>query len=166
MTNFKKVVRLGTTPTGRLRSSVYCRIEYNRDGEKNLSISGVEGPLPSGNARGASGQIVMGLKAEEITPAPGWDTALIQKFLDVWNKWHLNNMQAGTPTQMAELKKNKFPGYPVSHYDWAKETLTKAGLQPDNGYSYGSKWLRVEVPEDVVEFLKSLPATDKEPAWV
>ena len=34
------------------------------------------------------------------------------------------------------------------------------------GYKYGSKWLKVEVPGDVLEFLESLPDTDKAPAWV
>lgn len=159
MENFTKVVRLGHGASG----NVYCKIEL-RDGR--LSISGVEGPLQNGDARGGCGQIVMHLKPEDIKPAPGWDTTRLQQFLGYWKEWHLNDMKAGTPEQTAELKKHKYPGYPVSHYDWAKGILEKAGLQPHNGYSYGSKWLRVEVPAEVLEFLKSLPDTDKQPAWV
>jgi hypothetical protein len=34
------------------------------------------------------------------------------------------------------------------------------------GYRYGTKWLREEVPADVLDFLRSLPVTDKRPAWV
>lgn len=33
-------------------------------------------------------------------------------------------------------------------------------------YKYGSEWKREELPADVVEFLQSLPDTDKTPAWV
>lgn len=36
---------------------------------------------------------------------------------------------------------------------------------PTCGYAYGSAWLRVEVPEDVLEFLSGLPDTDVKPAW-
>lgn len=158
MENFRKIVRLGTNPY-----NVYCKIEY-RDGR--LSISGVEGPLKNGDARGSCGQINMGLQPEEIKLAPGWDTDKLKQFLAYWDKWHLNDMRAGTPEQMAELEKHKYPGYPVSHYDWAKDLLKKAGLEPHNGYFYGTKWLRVEVPEEVLTFLKGLPVTDITPAWV
>lgn len=34
------------------------------------------------------------------------------------------------------------------------------------GYEYGSKWLFESVPEEVIDFLVSLPDTDREPAWV
>lgn len=37
---------------------------------------------------------------------------------------------------------------------------------PVCGYGYGSKWLREEVPKDVVDWLKQLPKTDLKPAWV
>ena len=34
------------------------------------------------------------------------------------------------------------------------------------GYKYGSKWLKREVPAEVLEFLRTLPDTDTKPAWV
>ena len=37
---------------------------------------------------------------------------------------------------------------------------------PVCGYKYGTSWLREEVPEDVLQFLYSLPNTTKQPAWV
>lgn len=37
---------------------------------------------------------------------------------------------------------------------------------PICGYSIGSSWLRREIPQDVIEFLNSLPDTDQKPAWV
>ncbi len=37
---------------------------------------------------------------------------------------------------------------------------------PICGYKYGSAWLKKEVPESVLEFLKSLPDADKQPVWI
>ena len=34
------------------------------------------------------------------------------------------------------------------------------------GYKYGSAWLREEVPDEVLRFLRGLPGTDMEPAWI
>jgi hypothetical protein len=170
MTAFTKVVCIGTQShrsDGKARFNVYCKIEFSVDGK--LSISGVEGPLPSGNARGGCVQIEMHMTPEWLSTlryAEGWNRAKVAEFLAVWRAWHLNDMKAGTPEQEAELKRHTFPGYPVSHYDWAKETLRAAGLQPHNGYCYGSKWLRVEVPAEVVAFLRALPDSPTRPAWV
>jgi hypothetical protein len=169
----RKVVRIGTArPTWTQKEfSVFCCIES--DGTR-LSITGVEGPMSSGNAWGSCGQIVDTIRehiaARALELAPGWSYAKLGYFLQIWDRWHLNDMRAGTPEQMQHLEgiKAEFPGYPVSHYEWAKERLAEAGLQPDpeTGYSYGSAWLKEDVPEDVLEFLKGLPDTDKQPAWV
>lgn len=168
MANFTKIVHLGVGQFGR----VFCQISFT-DG--NLSITGVEGPTRDGNCTGSCGQIVMGLKGHEdtITPAPGWTRDMLTRFFDVWGTWRLNDMIAGSPAQSAHLATLKFPGYPVSHYHWACEQLEAVGLQPDPNcqhkgkpYSYGSAWLRVEVPADVIAFLESLPKTDITPAWV
>ena len=163
MNDFTKTVRLGSARTyGGRYYSTYCRIKFI-DGK--LSISGVEGPLPSGNALGSCGQIDMHLKPEDIEKlAPGWTRGKISNFLKVWGRYHLNDMKAGTSEQQAELRKHTFPGYPVSHYDWATEVLDNAGL--NNEYKYGSAWLREEVPQVALDFLQSLPDTDKAPAWV
>ena len=54
-----------------------------------LSISGVEGPMRNGNARGSSGQIIMGFKEfdtrgynsiMDIQPAIGWNNEMLFKF--------------------------------------------------------------------------------------
>ena len=160
--NINKTIRIGTLNT--CAGSVFCKIKYT---DNKLSISGVEGPMSNGNARGSCGQIDMHLKPEHIKDfAPEWSASRMRVFLEYWDTWHLNDMQAGTPNQTKELEKHEFPGYPVSHYDWACDVLTKAGLHPDDGYKYGSKWLKVDVPADVLAFLSALPDTDQEPAWV
>lgn len=163
-----KIIHLGRGPSGH----IFCKISFI-DGK--LSITGVEGPTSNGNCRGSCGQIVMGLKGHEdlIDPAPGWTRGKIADFLDIWDKWHLNDMQAGSPKQRAHLATLKFPGYPANHYTWACERLVEAGLQPDPNYlhndkpySYGNAWLHKEVPADVIAFLEALPTTDVQPAWV
>ena len=95
---------------------------------------------------------------------------MFEKLLDIWDKWHLNDMRAGTPAQTEYLDtiKSEFPGYPTSHYEWACNQLAEVGLNPDpeTDYRYGSAWLREEVPQDVIDWLFSLPNTDRQPAWV
>jgi hypothetical protein len=167
-----KVIRVGTV---RLYAngpavSLFCRIEF-ADGR--LSITGVEGPTRNGNARGGCGQIVMN-PWSIVTYAPGWDAALVERFRAVWQEWHLNDMQAGSPAQTAFLKANPVTAvYPECHYTKASAALESAGLNPDpdyvherKPYRYGSAWLRVDVPAEVIEFLQSLPDADRAPAWV
>jgi hypothetical protein len=169
--NFSKVVRIGTARTYNNRVySIFCKIEF-KDGR--LSISGVEGPTRDGNAIGGCGQIDNHLRDElhTITPAPGWDALKLRQFFNVWERWHLNDLRAGSPAQEKYLRENPIPkedyAYPKSHYEVASKVLADAGLNPDaDGYRYGYAWKREEIPADVIDFLQSLPDTDKQPAWV
>lgn len=99
---------------------VFMKIKYDPEGR--LSISGVIGPYPSGNARGGCGQIDMEFQdsayskvkltasmiitelkfnndtytnKEEIRFSPGWNVAKFKKLLEIWSNWHLNDMKAG-----------------------------------------------------------------------
>lgn len=165
MNDFRKIVRIGTVNLGRSFASLYCEIRYK---EGRLSITGVEGPTASGNARGSCGQVVM--HPWNVNKyAPGWDRAKKIQFRKVWNEWHLNDMQAGTPAQtahVAEFRKSN----PNAGYEATCESLKAAGLyeveHEGKPYRYGSAWLRVEVPQTVLDFLQGLPDTDQRPAWV
>ena len=175
MSSFEKIVRLGTI--GKTRPAVvFCKITYT-DGR--LFISGVEGPKPGGDCIGAYGQIDMHLRGheEDIKPAPGWSIDMLRKFFAVWERWHLNDLTAGSPAQEEFLRTHAAEwetykanaGSIPSHYTWACKVLATAGLHPDpghNGYRYGSAWLKEEVPEDVLAWLRALPDTDVMPAWV
>ena len=94
--DFRKVVRPGTSETyGGRGYSIFVRIEYK---EGNLSLCGVEGPLQSGNCLGSCGQIDMhewNIKRY----APGWTPGKVKKLRDIWKRWHLNDLTAGTPLQ-------------------------------------------------------------------
>lgn len=115
--SFKKIVRPGTVDVGYpVRAvDVFCKIEYSEDGR--LSISGVEGPRANGDAWGGCGQIVMSLKAEDITPAPGWDRFSIGAFLTLWDRWHLNDMSPCCEHQRAAGWYDK-AGQKVKLYHW------------------------------------------------
>ena len=231
---FEKTVRLGTKPRhegSEQNMSVYAKIRYSKDGK--LSICGVEGPFSNGNAAGSCGQIYDHLDIER--PAPKWDAAMIAKFADIWDKWHLNDCTPNCEHQIGEAwtpKNVEIITYRLNDETWkAQKALKKStderlltgksvtltddeiGLlelpwetkrtpdadavgrgcydvqkretkstgwltehdHPDGylskpcpvcGYKYGSKWLTVEVPADVLDWLQALPDTDKEPAWV
>ena len=167
METINKIVRIGEQKDV---GQTFCKITYC-DGK--LSITGVEGPKRDGNFAGSCGQIDMH-DWNFLEYAPGFDATTVAKFREVWKKWHLNDMQAGSPRQTAWINANPLPWvYPESHYTVYRDALREAGLSPDaeylhNGkpYSYGSAWLKVEVPAEVLEFLSGLPDTDIQPAWV
>jgi len=177
----RKVMRIGTIPCGRRYANLYCTVEDRKDSGE-LTFTGVVGPLRSGNALGSCGQINMEfahrnpednkypnpIDASAIHFAPGWSEDKWLDFLDAWNRWHLNNMRAGSKIQEDWLR--KYPRqtvYPETHYEKTRKRLARAGLNPDpDGYKYGSRWNREEVPAGVLSFLQSLPTADKTPAWV
>lgn len=181
MQEMKKVVRLGAIPG---IGGVYCKIAITLQKEGFvLSISGVEGPMANGYCHGACGQINTQARDKEsgggwenIIYAPRWSKELVDTFLNVWDRWHLNDMCAGSPRQAEFLREHAEEWDRkvfTSHYDWAKHVLEAAGLHPDEEYlhdgkpyEYGSTWLYEALPEDVYDFLNRLPEADRTPAWV
>ena len=121
--SFAKTVCLGMIQeVGRSRRSrFFCHVAWTP--KLHLSVTGVIGPRYGGNCDGACGQVIMEFRdydkrgysrVSDIDPAKGWTPAMIRKFFDFWDKWHL-----------------------------------KAG-----------------VPDEVLEWFKSLPAPERQPAWV
>lgn len=159
-----KTVCIGTKNLGKM-GRVYCSIEIENG---KLSISGVEGPLASGNALGGCGQIQDHLQPIQKFE-PGWSDDLLAKFVDVWNAWHLNDMNAGCQHQRAmgwgtrKVKDGGLAGW-IYEKDDPEGVLCKPC--PECGYEYGTKWLKEELPADVIKFLESLPDSEYQPAWV
>lgn len=163
MKDFNKVVRVGKTADG----NAFAKIEYKAG---RLSISGAIGPMSNGDCRGSCGQWNMSFKecderghwtVADVTPAPGWTAGKILDFLNIWDKWHLNDMQAGCEHQ--RRRETKTAGW-VRFDEHPRGLLSKPC--PVCGYKYGSAWNREAVPEDVLQFLAGLPDADVTPAWV
>ena len=79
-----------------------------------------------------------------------------QKLANIWKRWHLNDLRAGTPAQEKALEPVKDTFSRSNWYDEACRYLASINLYDDNGYRYGSAWLREELPEDVVEYVQNL----------
>jgi len=151
------------------RCGIFVTVEVREGGE--LSITGVIGPNAHGGARGSAGQIIDSLrKGGDVNGwkfAEGWDFAKLARLRDIWDRWHLNHMNAGSLVQEDHLRGLTWDrATDGEHYPWALKVLAEAGLQPDpDGYSYGSAWVRDEVPADVLDWLRALPDAARRHPW-
>jgi hypothetical protein len=147
-----KLLRIGHGPYG----TVFCTVKFSKDGY--LSITGVIGPKANGDCVGGCGQCRDFIVTDY---APGWNAGIAEQFREIWDRWHLNDMRAGSQIQSDYLRANPIP-LCVDYYVVACETLRAAGLNPDpQGYVYGSAWNFESVPASVIEFLESLPESDR-----
>lgn len=81
----------------------------------------------------------------------------VKKLCDIWDRWHLNHMRAGTKKQEDAIRKWRKTHSGDYTYNNACKYLSEIGLLVDDGYKYGTSWLTEEVPRDVLEWLFSLP---------
>jgi hypothetical protein len=100
-----------------------------------IDISLKEGRFSmSGSCGGSFGQMY-----DSIKP-----TTTQKKLIDIWKKYHLNDMNAGTPEQEEALKNFK------GDYPEKCEHLKKAGLYEvdlkGKKYKYGTAWLTRDLP--------------------
>lgn len=70
--------------------SAFCKIEYN-ESKGRLSITGVIAPTKNGNALGSAGQCVDEIRGG--TPTDDWNKEMLNKFCDIWDRWHLNDLR-------------------------------------------------------------------------
>ena len=112
-----------------------------------------------GNHMGCSGQISGELR-KLVDDKPDILKFCVEdaiKLCDIWDRWHLNDMRAGTQRQEEAIREFRKTRLARCSYDEACEYLSGIGLLVDNGYKYGSSWLTEEVPQDVIRWLFSLP---------
>ncbi len=74
----------------------------------------------------------------------GWDRPTWTKFLDIWARWHLNDMRPGCEHQSAE-------GYIHSNQ------LEIGTICETCGHRFGSSWNTEPVPSYVINWLVALP---------
>lgn len=133
---FRRVLKPTTATT--------VTVTYRADGRLSLT----------GTGRHGSGQVYEYLTRE--TPADGYTRKDCFRLKQIWQRWHLNDMRAGTPKQEEAVRKWR-PTADDQGYDAACKMLESIGLLVDNGYRYGSSWLKEEVPVEVLEWLFDRP---------
>ncbi|MBI3622465.1 hypothetical protein HY212_00090 [Candidatus Pacearchaeota archaeon] len=87
----------------------------------------------------------------------------VQRIKAVWERYHLNDLEAGSPKQEEYLRNNPVTcKYSESHYEKTCKALKNAGLNPDlsylhNGKPYycGTAWLKGEIPTEIIEEVES-----------
>lgn len=112
----------------------------------------------SGKYRHSAGQIQDYLTSSELRLSEGYDQGDLLKIKEIWERWHLNDMRAGTPSQEEFVRSWKLEN--TYDYDRACKALDEVGLLFDDGYKYGSGWLKEEVPDYVIRYLFTLPSVD------
>lgn len=100
----------------------------------------------SGNYGNSSGQCL-----DNIIPANEYQKELV----NIWKKWHLNDMNPGLPEQQKAIEKwiekgNKYD------YDKACEYLQSINLFEIDGFEYGSYWYHNTLPDDFQDKLERL----------
>lgn len=108
-------------------------------------------------------------KGETFTPTPEQhEYAVLPGICDTYEK---------LPDDGAPYYEPRKPLYPgdkgareTKKRGWVRFDASEKGILckpcPVCGYKYGSEWLKEEVPEEVLDFLKSLPDSPTKPAWI
>lgn len=78
----------------------------------------------------------------------------LEKIIELWKEYHLNNFNAGTDKQKVAIDQN--PDIKFKRYDLICEYLKSIDLYEDRGYRYGSSWLIRLIPKDVLDSLSKL----------
>lgn len=73
----------------------------------------------------------------------------------MWKKYHLNDMHPGTEAQEEALEKAGYTGWANNYYECC-DYLKSIGLYEDNGYKFGTGWLKREIPQEDLEIIKGL----------
>ena len=70
-----------------------------------------------------------------------------------WKKWHLNDMHAGTEKQEQALEDAGMTNW-ANEYSKCCDYLESIGLLYDNGYKFGTSWLKREIPAEIQEQMR------------
>ena len=152
-----------------------------------LTITAVDGPLRNGDCVRGCGQCKEPLEDDARTCRPGWTMADRLRLLELWDRWHLNDMRPGCEHQRDQGWDQRridetmpdtsyglhFEGQKSRTWNLLVEVMRDEhprGLLcepcPECGYRYGTGWLCEAVPDEVLEELFSFPETTINPAWI
>jgi hypothetical protein len=82
------------------------------------------------------------------------DNEVLRHIAPIWKDYHLNNMKGGTKKQTEMITRHFEDRNEPYQYEAACEYLESIGLLEDRGYKYGSGWLYMPVPDEVLAELK------------
>ena len=147
----------------------FGKVDYMNNGKKNCLI---EVELNFDGVRfSASGTIWNHLKTDCYSGGQNLDTIkkflpnnkLFNKIYDIWKKYHLNDMTAGSPKQEEYLKSIISEDSLDYSYDLKCEKLKEVNLLHDKSYlydgkpyEYGTAWLTTEIPTEVKQEINNL----------
>ena len=146
----------------------FGKVDYLNNGKKNCLVE-VEINF-NGITFTSSGTIWNHLKTDCYSGGQNLDTIkkflpnnkLFNKIYNIWKKYHLNDMTAGSPKQVEYLKSIQKPE-DAEFYTWECEQLEKVNLLHDksylyNGkpYKYGTAWLTTEIPTKIKQEINNL----------
>ena len=165
----KRRIRIGRIPYvdfgSRAKTPQYCQVEV----EIELH------PVPSGDRLTIQGEVWKPNRSDIVVGGQCLDTIRqyfgknpnVARLLEIWERWHLNDMRAGSPAQEDALR-------PVKHTfdraDWYREAcnyLESIGLLVDEsyrvpcvtedghkglrGYRYGTAWVYEPLPQAIID---------------
>ena len=83
--------------------------------------------------------------------AAGWNVGTIRRLAELWDTWHLNDMQASCDHQTVIYEDSPYGRRP---------SLTETQACPLTGYRYGSAWLVKPLPADVEKEIRAMFGDD------
>lgn len=123
------------------------------------SLEIIENPIRlsiCGKSRGGSGQCSDFIESK-IGNFKKSDQAILEKLLNIWNTYHLNDSISGTKYQEEMLSDFRYSNKSsFTMYEEKCAYLESEDALYDRGYKYGTGMFYREIPKDIVEFLKSL----------
>jgi hypothetical protein len=170
---------------------VLGKVDYNNTGKQNCEAA-ITWELKEGNIfsmcaeiwNPGKSDIYAGGQCVDMVAGYFPDNVKAQRMVEIWKRWHLNDLQAGCEHQRAlkwedaRIPADELPKHCRANRDdkgylaiwiypleaiggkWINaDECHKDGLLmkacPVCGYQYGSRWLKEEIPADIVAEIKS-----------
>jgi hypothetical protein len=83
--------------------------------------------------------------------AAGWNVGMVRRLGELWDTWHLNDLQAACDHQTVVYEDSSYGRRP---------SLTETRACPVSGYRYGSAWLVKPLPADVEKEIRAIFGDD------
>lgn len=137
------------------------KFTFNVNYEGKPAKAHIEIELTEDNCFTAHGNLIQnneyifgGQCLDELTPILVGNH-LFEVLYDLWKKYHLNDMHSGTPKQETALRKAHLNNW-ANDYTKCCEYLESINLLYDDGYKFGTGWLKEEIPNEDIELIKKL----------